>query len=403
MSKRERILALIVGSSLLLAAGFFAITRLNDSIRTRRAQIANLEKGIRDKNRSVRLSIAPSDRLQDYQRRALPADLELARSLYQTWLLNLVKEAGFEDTQVNVMPARSEKGIYEILGFTVSGRANLPKLVSFLHQFYSADLLHRVRRLHVKRVPNTRQLDLALAIDAVSMTTSDNVDKLNDQQLEYLAHGDRDAYLVAILERNLFGPANKPPAIERIGEQSRYVGDQVAFTVKATDPDKLDRLTYRLEDNGPDGAKIDPRSGAFQWTASKPGTYEFVVAVTDDGYPPKTAQQTVTIRVGERPPESAPPPPPVAAKPSFGLAQFAFVTAIIETDGRRQAWISLRTEGKVLRLFEGDEFQVGEVTVKIARISDRTVELDAPVLEKRLLVSLGQNLAQGRDLDAAGS
>jgi hypothetical protein len=400
MSKRERTLALVVGVCLLLVAGFYGLTKWNGAIRVRRAQIASLEKAVRDKNRNVRLSIAPADRLQDYQRRSLPADLEKARSLYQTWLLNLVKEVGLEDTQVNVLPARSEKGVYQVLGFSVSGRGNLPKLVSFLHQFYSADLLHRVRRLHVKRVPGTRQLDLALAIDAVSLPTADSEDKLNDQDLRRLAHGDQAAYLEAILARNLHGPANKPPGIESIGEQTKYVGDTVAFTVRARDPDKLDRLSYRLAGNGLEGAKIDRQSGAFEWRASKPGTYEVVVAVTDDGYPPKAAEQTVKIRINERPPEETPPPQVAVAKPSFALAKFAFVTAITEAGGKRQAWISLRTDGKLLKLFEGDEFPIGEVTVKITRITEKTVELDAPVLEKRLLVSLGQNLAQGLDPDA---
>jgi hypothetical protein len=124
------------------------------------------------------------------------------------------------------------------------------------------------------------------------------------------------------------------------------------------------------------------------------------VAVTDDGYPPKAAEQTVKIRINERPPEETPPPQVAVAKPSFALAKFAFVTAITEAGGKRQAWISLRTDGKLLKLFEGDEFPIGEVTVKITRITEKTVELDAPVLEKRLLVSLGQNLAQGLDPDA---
>lgn len=404
MNKRERILVLIVATSLLLLAVFYGITKWNDALRTRRAQIAALEKAVRDKNRSVRLSIAPADRLQDYQRRSLPADLEKARSLYQTWLLNLVKEVGLEDTQVNVLPARSEKGVYQVLGFSVSGRGNLPKLVSFLYQFYSADLLHRIRRLHVKRVPGTKQLDLALAIDAVSLATSDNEGKLNDGVLRELAYGDQEAYLKTVLQRNLAGPANRPPNVERIGEVAKYVGDTVSFTVKASDPDKLDGVRYHLEESDLAGASIDARSGAFQWQASQPGTYQVTVAASDDGYPPKTVQQTVTIRISERPPEETPPPTEVVvAKPSFALAKFAFVTALTEIGGQRQAWISLRTEGKVLKLFEGDEFQIGEVTVKIVRITDKTIELDAPVLERRLLVSLGQNLAEGRDLDAAGS
>ncbi len=401
MTKRERTLAMLVGLGFLVLVALYGGKKVTDALRTRRAQIAGLEKQVRDKSRIVRLSQEQADRMQDYQRRALPSDLEKARSLYQTWLLGLVKDAGFQDAQVSVLPARSEKGIYNSLAFSVSGRGDLRKVVTFLHRFYSADLLHRVRRVYAKRVPGTKQLDLAFSIDAVSLPGSDNTDKLNDQPSQRLARGDVNAYLKAILNRNLSGPANKEPAIETIGEQSKHAGDVVSFAVKSRDPDKLDQMTYSLEGSGLPNAKIDPKSGQFEWPAEKVGDYEVVVATTDDGFPPKTTRQTVKIRITERPPDA--PQPTAAPPPSFEQAKFAFVTAITESGGKRQAWISLRTEGKLLKLFEGDEFQIGEVQVKITRIAEKTVELDAAVLEKRLLVSLGQNVAEGRDLTAAGS
>lgn len=401
MNKRERILVLLVGLSLLALAAFFGARKVNEAIRARRQQIAAAEKAVKDKTQILRLSAEPAGRMEEYQRRSLPSDLERARSLYQTWLLNLVKDAGFEDTQVSVLPARSEKGVYHVLGFSVSGRGNLPKMVSFLHRFYSADLLHRVRRLHVKRVPGTKQLDLAVAIDAVSLPTADSTDKLNEQAARQLAHGELTAYLETILKRNLSGPANKEPTIEVPAELTKHVGDVVAFTVKGQDSDKLDQISYGIEGSGLANAKIDATSGAFQWPAEKIGEYEVVVAATDDGFPPKTGRQAVKIRITERPPEA--PQETAAPKPSFDLAKFAFVTAITEDAGKRQAWISLRAEGKLLKLFEGDEFQIGEVTVKITRIAEKAVELDAAVLEKRLLVTLGQNVADGRDLTAAGT
>jgi hypothetical protein len=401
MNKRERILAVLVGLSLLALAAFFGARKVNEAIRARKQQIAAAEKAVRDKTQILRLSAEPAGRMEDYQRRSLPSDLERARSLYQTWLLNLVKEAGFEDTQVSVLPARNEKGIYHVLGFSVSGRGNMPKLVSFLHRFYSADLLHRVRRLHVKRVPGTKQLDLVVAIDAVSLPTADSADKLNEQAVRKLPHGDLAAYLKTILERNLSGPANKEPTIEAPTELTKYVGDMVSFSVKAQDPDKLDRISYALEGSELANARIDANSGEFRWPAEKIGEYEVVIAATDDGFPPKIAQQTVKIQITERPPDA--PQEVSVPKPSFELAKFAFVTAITEADGQRQAWISLRAEGKLLKLFEGDEFQIGEVTVKLTRIAEKAVEFNAAVLEKRLQVTLGQNLAEGRDLTAAGT
>ena len=206
----------------------------------------------------------------------------------------------------------------------------------------------------------------------------------------------------AILNRNLSGPANKEPAIEPIGEQAKYAGDSVSFSVKTRDPDKLDQIAYSIEGGNLANAKIDPKTGEVQWQAAKIGEYQVVVAATDDGFPPKAVRQTVKINVTERPPEATPPPTAVP-KPSFDQAKFAFVTAITEASGKRQAWISLRAKGELLKLFEGEEFQVGEVTVKITRIAEKTVELDAAVLEKRLLVSLGQNLAEGRDLTTPGT
>ena len=245
MNKRERTLVLLVGLSLFALAAFFGVRKVTDASRARRQQIAAAEKAVRDKTQLLRLSAEPADRMEDYQRRSLPSDLEKARSLYQTWLLNLVKDVGLEDTQVSVLPARSEKGVYHVLGFSVSGRGNLPKLVSFLHRFYSADLLHRVRRLHAKRVPGTKQLDLAVAIDAVSLPTADSTDKLNEQAARKLAYGDLTAYLSTILQRNLSGPANKEPSIELPTELTKYVGDLVAFAVKGQDPDKLDQIQLR--------------------------------------------------------------------------------------------------------------------------------------------------------------
>ena len=93
------------------------------------------------------------------------------------------------------------------------------------------------------------------------------------------------------------------------------------------------------------------------------------------------------------PPE---PETPAPSKPGFEQGKFAFLTAVTQVSGQRQAWISLRAEGKLLKLFEGDQFEIGDVTVKVARIDDRTVELDSPQLEQRWSVKLGQSLERAR-------
>jgi hypothetical protein len=165
--------------------------------------------------------------------------------------------------------------------------------------------------------------------------------------------------------------------------------------VSARDPDRLDSVVYGLDGTALDGAKIDPRTGRVELQADEPGEYELVVTATDDGFPPRTVSRTVTVAVTEEPePEAEEPVAP--PKPSFDQGKFVFLTAVTEAFGRRQAWISLRTEGRLLKLFEGEQFEVGEVNVKISRIDDRAVELDSPELEQQWTVSLGQSLEQAR-------
>ena len=147
MTKRERTLALLVGLSLLALLAFFGAKKVTDALRTRRQQIAAQEKQVRRQEPDGALSQNMPTVCSNTSSVPCPADLEKARSLYQTWLLSLVKEAGFQDAQVGVLPAQSEKGVYDSLAFSVSGRGDLRKLVAFLHRFYSADLFHRIRRI----------------------------------------------------------------------------------------------------------------------------------------------------------------------------------------------------------------------------------------------------------------
>lgn len=400
MTKREKTLAALVGMLLVLACLFYGFRILSREFNDRSNQLRALEGQVRDKHRAVMFSQPAADRMRLYERRALPANVEKARSLYQTWLLKSVTDVGFQEPNVNVVASASSRDLYHQLGFTVSGRGNIKQLTEFLYSFYSADYLHRIRRLHAKRILGSKNLDVAMAIEALSLPTANHIDRLSNFPSGRLAQGERDDYLQAILARNLSGPPNQEPRIGQIGDRTVHTGDELSFEVAATDPDPLDRLAFDMLAPDLDDAQLDPRSGRFRWVPRQPGEYELAVSVSDDGFPPKTQTQTVLVTVTDPPPESPAPP---EAKPSFDLARFAFVTAITNSGGRHQTWISLRTEGKMLRLHEGEQFNVGQVPVTVRQIDDRGVELEAAVLEKRFRVGLGQNLAEGRDILVEGT
>jgi hypothetical protein len=101
------------------------------------------------------------------------------------------------------------------------------------------------------------------------------------------------------------GNVNRPPILNPIGNKATSEGDPVVFTVTAIDPDGND-LTYSAG-NLPAGAVFDSSSQTFTWTPGydQAGNYVDVrFTVTDNGSPPLTAQEAITITVGNvnRPP-----------------------------------------------------------------------------------------------------
>jgi hypothetical protein len=404
MNKREKLLAAIVGSLILVGGLMYGMSYLTRTIASKQSQALNLERQIDEKRLAVRESLLAADRLTLYERRSLPPDLELARSLYQTWLLKAVTDVGLSEPNVNVVSSQSHRGLYNQLGFTVSGRGDIRQLTKLLYTFYEADYLHRIRRLHVKRIQGAKQLDIALAIDAVSLPTATHLDSLSEYESGRLAYGDLEKYYEIILSRNLKGPANNPPVIESIGDQQVSANSGVSIAVRGSDPDRYDQLHYSMDADGISNAEFDGQSGQFRWWPTKPGDYQVTFHVSDDGFPPKSSSQQVQINVTDPPPASAAEASePVVAKPSFALAKFAYVTAITEVNGRKQTWISLRAEGTTLKLHEGDEFNVGQVPVVVRQIENGSVELETDVLERRFRVKLGESLADGDEIAYAGT
>ncbi|MDA1273734.1 MAG: immunoglobulin domain-containing protein [Verrucomicrobia bacterium] len=94
---------------------------------------------------------------------------------------------------------------------------------------------------------------------------------------------------------------NAAPVIPPIGDQTAEAGVLVSFNAGATDADlPANRLTYGLEAGAPDGAAIDPASGAFSWTpslAQAGTTHGITVRVTDNGTPSLSASASFSIVV----------------------------------------------------------------------------------------------------------
>jgi ELWxxDGT repeat protein len=109
------------------------------------------------------------------------------------------------------------------------------------------------------------------------------------------SRGSADNAIVSALEVLPTIAVNRAPVIAAIGNKTGNVDEPLAFTVEAADPDG-DALQYELQ-GGPEGAVIDPGTGAFAFVPTQVGTFTCTVKVTDNGYPAASAEQSFTLTV----------------------------------------------------------------------------------------------------------
>ena len=412
MNARERILAILAGTLVALFLVGLVGWRISQAFTRRYKSIEAAEKLVAAKTGQLAKIEAAALRIDAYRERSLPVDrksgpnlignVNLARSLYQQWLLRQIDAesgVGLAEANVSATPGRHRAGVYFELTFTVTGSGTLEQVTRLMHRLFAIDQLHRIRRMQIKPISESKQLDVSYTIDALVVAGAAPGSGLRNGSATTI--GPIEAYLDPILSRNLFGPPNNGPSLAYIANQTGNPGKPVSFAAKAADEDQLDRVTYRLGGTAPSEASIDASSGDFRWTPDELGTYRVEVEAIDDGLPPKVAARSVEIRIVESPPPAEvadrDPEPP---KLGFDDARHAFVTAIMQVDTRPQIWIHVRATGEQFRLHEGDAVEVGSVKGTIGRIGERTAEIVTD--DGRIVVGLGESLLEATKLPADG-
>ncbi|RKZ36784.1 MAG: hypothetical protein DRQ49_17345 [Gammaproteobacteria bacterium] len=94
---------------------------------------------------------------------------------------------------------------------------------------------------------------------------------------------------------------NNPPVLDAIAHPTSVtVGITITFIATASDPDG-NNLSFSLE-NAPTDATIDTNSGVFTWTPSDTGVFNMTVKVMDNGNPPLSDTESLSITVNQTAP-----------------------------------------------------------------------------------------------------
>ena len=202
---RQRLMYFVLGAIVLFVGGDYVMKNYVDApLEQRQSRKEQLEKKIKAKKKELAAAKEAAKKLAIWEKSSLPSDTEIARSLYRTWLLELVEKSDFQSAHVDSGPATSRKGYYESLGFSVRGKGTLNQLVSFLFEFYRAGHLHKIQSLNLTPMGKGGGVDISLAVEALALPGAESKSQLSQVPSTKLAHASVTDYAI-IAQRNMFG------------------------------------------------------------------------------------------------------------------------------------------------------------------------------------------------------
>jgi hypothetical protein len=368
MTPREKFLGIGVGSVLALAGCQYLFSSYKAAVEVRQTRLAALDTQLfeaRDKH----LAGAVADRqMGDYLIRSLPSDPERARADYTRWLFDTITIVDMRDAAVSYVNSMPVGDLYDRYGFKVSGKTDARGWLELMHMFYSKDYLHRISEMTV-RPAREGGLAIDLTIDAIGLRAA--APNAPDPQSISPLVGNFQAYADVFLNRNFFSGPNRAPQFKSQTKLAADIGKPASIAIVAEDAEKH-ALRYQVVGDAPEGLALDERSGTVKWVPQELGKYSLTVKVTDNGYPPQSAERTFEIAVVDPPPPPAPPVP----QPGFDDSTQTVLTALVQGGGDWTAWMKVRTKGTTLKLRPGDKFEIGTLSGTVVEVTAKFVVLD---------------------------
>ncbi|MAI31715.1 MAG: hypothetical protein CBE00_03715 [Planctomycetaceae bacterium TMED240] len=384
MNEREKNLVKIIGTMFVLYLLWSGYGRYQSAVSQRAKQIAQLTSKQAELSEKVMMGAIADGTFGEYMARSLPSNPETARSQYQQWLLELVHDKGMDNVQVDFTSSRPMGGIYQKVDFRITGATELPELIGMMHDFYAKDYLHRIRELTIVPVKKGG-FTVTMNVDVIALANAPD-DLPERSEPSYRVDADADAYIAAIMNRNLYEPPNQPPRYSGGRSIEAVVGRDSPTPLTFKDPEGHD-IRFELAEEPPEFVRLDSRSGTLRVNSDVTQEFEVLVRAIDSGYPQQTTEQNITVRVVDPPPPPAEPP----AKPSFDDASQTVLTALVQSRDDWTAWMHVRTRDQTLKLKIGDSFEIGSLKGTVFDVNPRfaTLEIDGRRFELRPAGNLG--------------
>lgn len=202
--------AMVLVIGIYVADQFKVFSFIDNFGKAHEAQLAKLTSDTEKLEDLILRGSDAADRLDIYRQRALPFDLDRARSEYQGWLEQIVKANDMTQSSVEVgVPASvtikdgdKKKEAYRRYAFTVNCGGTLQQVTQFLFDFYQAGHLHKINTMNVARTGGGR-FNLNIGGEALGLASCERGTELSQTTSNRLAKQSVEDY-AGIVRRNIF-------------------------------------------------------------------------------------------------------------------------------------------------------------------------------------------------------
>lgn len=235
---RQQLLLGVLGLIGLANVGDWVLNSvIQGPLQERRDRAEALQAGIEKRQALLKETRKAGKKISDWKKRSLPANTEVARSLYRSWLHGHVTECGLSNANVDSGSPSSRRGLYTTLPFSVRGRGTLNQFTNLMFCVTDAGHLHRVKDINLTPSGNGI-FDISFNIEALIVAGTKRTDRLAKVKGNVLASSRAEDYSV-ISRDNLFGTGYRDPlasasvtAITRKNGKPRvWISDSTTDTV----------------------------------------------------------------------------------------------------------------------------------------------------------------------------
>ncbi len=376
MKRREKILLILLVSAVVGWRGLpmlraMVLGRLDDDSQ-RIAALKAAQTSLDEKAFQLQIK---QHRMRDWINRSLPPEPVEAQRLYQEWVHDLAElVAGLSSVRVTPEPLQATQNrSIRAVRVSVKGEGTFEQLTYFLHEFYRADLLHRVQALKVEGPPNPGgPLKITMMVEGLCLTDA-------------------------------------PPRIHLFPRTELADSLPRSFdTLKVNSAEEFPKEPPFMIQIDNEFAKVTKIAGN-KWTVQRAveGTSKAYHAAKAEVelFPVKFEQKDLTLddrkKTLVKHPFVQPVPPPVQVVDTNDPARQTKLTGTILTDTEQSAWL-LNGETKILTVVKkGGTFSIGDVDGTVVEVEKTAIQVKRG--DALWHLAIGKNLRSMTRGDSNGS